>query len=172
MSNPVELRFKLEREPLTYLSMANGHSFSSECTSTDIARASMYACCYLWMLANPHFKAPPGFREEAREYAEWLLEPGTYRRITHGCRSDGAIDLEDQELIDWYRSFLHGQLPKDKEKVKLQVFIPRGLWASIKAAYNIKHGATNEGFALLMAALLKQAEALELPSEGDNNDDN
>jgi hypothetical protein len=157
---PIELRFKLEQTPLTYLMMANGHAIGNDCSATDIARAAIYTCCYLWQLAHPDFRPLPGFRDTCREYAHWLLEPGAYNLLTAGATA-ARLEMNSERTREFEEGFLSNLPARERELLKLQVMLPRGLWREVKRVYGIAHGNTNEGFARLMAAILRQAMAVE-----------
>jgi hypothetical protein len=166
-----ELRFQVAREPLTYLSMANGHSVGKDCTQADIARACVYTCCYLWMLAHPDFRPSDGFRTDCEEYAHWLLEPEAYRLLTVGARSGSAIDLDSRELARFEDAFLARLKASERQTIKLQAQIPKGLWSALKAAYGIRHGSTSGGFVRLLMGVLRQSQALDLPSQEETASD-
>ena len=162
MTDQAEFRFSAKREVLTYLCLANGHRASS---NADIGRASLFTCCYLWQLAHPDFKSASGFQEECQTQARWLLEPGAFTLLTAGARHSAPIDLESTRLREFERAFLKTLNHRDRQEIKLQAPVPRGLWMAVREAYGIRHGSTGPGFVRLMAALLQQAQALELEPE-------
>lgn len=152
---PVEVRFQIDPTPLTYLAMANGHSNPAH---ADLSRAAIHTCCYLWMLAHPDFKPAGELREVCLEHARWLLEPGAFNLLVAGA-SGGAIDLQSKRLSDFQEAFMAELLPQEREPMKLQSKLPRGLWLAIREAYGIKHGGTDEGFTRLLLAFLRHARA-------------
>ena len=176
MSNPpirkpaeIELRFRLEQDPLTYLAMGNGHSIGHGAPATDIVRASVYTCCYLWMLAHPDFRPAADMRETCLEYAQWLLEPDALALLTAGARTADAFDLDSPRLADFERSFLRSLPLAARGPMKLQAKLPKGLWTAIKAAYGFRHGATDEGLTRLLLACLRHARAVR--TEADSEED-
>jgi len=160
-----ELRFKVDQQAIAHLALANGHFIGKECTMTDIARASIHTCCYVWMIAHPDFKGVPGFHEECKAQAHWLFEPETYRLLTAGARNANFLDPNTPEVRNFQANLMKSFTARESQSMKLQVHLPYGLWRRVKAAFGFRHGATNEAFANLMAALLRHAEALELPGE-------
>jgi len=176
MSNPpirkpaeLELRFKMEQDPLTYLAMGNGHSIGHGAPATDIVRASVYTCCYLWMLAHPDFRPTADMRETCLEYATWLLEPDALALLTAGARTADTFDLKSPRLADFKRSFLRSLPLAAREPMKLQAKLPKGLWTAIKAAYGFRHGATDEGIQRLLLACLRHAQAVALEAKSEDN---
>jgi hypothetical protein len=165
----LELRFKLEQDPLTYLAMGNGHSIGPNAPATDIVRASVYTCCYLWMLAHPDFRPAADMRETCLEYAQWLLEPDALALLTAGARTADTFDLDSPRLADFERSFLKSLPLAAREPMKLQAKLPKGLWTAIKAAYGFRHGATDEGLERLLLACLRHARAVR--TEADSEED-
>ena len=175
MSNPpvrkpaeIELRFKLEQDPLTYLAMGNGHSIGRDATPTDIVRACVYTCAYLWMLAHPDFKPVSDLRDTAREYAQWLLEPAAFGLLTAGARSGEAFDLQSPRLQEFTRGFLASLAAEERHPLKLQAQVTKGLWHAVKRAYGFRHGATDADFQSLLAAVLMHARAAAV---GDDDKD-
>ena len=157
----IQLHFALEQDPITYLAMGNGHSLGGNASATAIARASVYTCCYLWMLAHPDFKPTADLRETCLEHATWLLEPTALRLLTAGARASDALDLTSTRLDDFSTSFLKSLLPRDRQPMKLQASLPKGLWTAIRGAYGIRHGATDEGFQRLLLACLRHAQTID-----------
>ncbi len=155
---PVEVRFTIDPTPLTYLAMANGHGNPQH---ADIARAAIHTCCYLWMLAHPDFKPAGELREICLEHAEWLLEPSAFNLLVAGA-SGGTIDLGSKRLQDFEAAFMAGLLPQERETMKLQSRVPKGLWRALREAYGIKHGGTDEGFTRLLMAFLQHARATKM----------
>jgi hypothetical protein len=176
MSNPpirkpaeIELRFKIEQDPLTYLAMGNGHSIGHNAPATDIVRASVYTCCYLWMLAHPDFRPTTDMRETCLEYAQWLLEPDALALLTAGARTADTFDLDSPRLADFERSFLRSLPLAAREPMKLQAKLSKGLWTAIKAAYGFRHGATDDGIQRLLLACLRHAQAVALEAKSEDN---
>jgi hypothetical protein len=165
----IELRYSIEQDPIAYLAMGNGHSLSGKhatATPTDIARASVYTCAYLWMLAHPDFTPTRDFEATALEHARWLLEPGALALLTAGASAE-KIDLRSPRLQSFETAFLASLPLGQREPMKLQARLPKGLWMAIKEAYGIGYGATDEGFQRLLMGLLRLAQAQEVPaSEG------
>jgi hypothetical protein len=157
----LELRFKIEQDPLAYLAMGNGHSIGKNCTTADIVRAATYTCCYLWMLAHPDFKPLPDLKETAREHARWLFEPAAFGLLTAGARTGQPFDLEGLRLQEFGRAFLASLPAAQRGQMKLQTEVPKGLWGSVKDAYGIKHGANGEGLTALLMACLMHARSIE-----------
>ena len=177
MSNPpirkpaeIELRFKIEQDPLTYLAMGNGHSIGKEATPTDIVRACAYTCAYLWMLAHPDFRPVSDLRDTAREYAQWLLEPQAFSLLTAGARSGDAFDLASPRLQEFQRGFLASLAAEERHPLKLQATLPKGLWQAVKRAYGFRHGSTDQDFQALMTAVLMHAQAVAVGDEGESHE--
>src|SRR5208337_3248993 len=161
----LELRFKIEQDPLAYLAMGNGHSIGKGCTTADIVRAATYTCCYLWMLAHPDFKPLPDLKETAREHARWLFEPAAFGLLTAGARSGEPFDLEGLRLQEFGRTFAAKLPAAGRVQMKMQAEIPKGLWRAVKDAYGIKHGGNGEGLSRLLLACLMHAQSIETASE-------
>ena len=162
---PIEVRFQIDPTPLTYLAMANGHGNPAH---ADIARAAIHTCCYLWMLAHPDFKPAGELREVCLEHAEWLLEPDSFSLLVGGA-SSGPINLNSKRLQDFETAFMSGLLPPEREPMKLQSRVPKGLWRALREAYGIKHGGTDEGFTRLLLAFLRQARAAKIGTTETNS---
>jgi hypothetical protein len=163
----IELRFKIEQDPLTYLAMGNGHSIGKDAGATDIVRACVYTCAYLWMLAHPDFKPVSDLRDTAREYARWLLEPTAFGLLTAGARTGEAFDLASPRLQEFLHGFLASLTAGERHPLKLQATLPKGLWLAVKHAYGFRHGSTDADFRSLMAAVLRHARSVAASDEAD-----
>ncbi len=157
-----EIRTKFDTMPLTTLAGSQG--FVEGCTPTDLVRASVYTCCYIQMLLNPAWRPLPSFRDECRVYADFLFKE-SLPIVEAGCiaRSQDmvpVVDLDAPALKAFERSFLARLTAREAKPAHVHVAIPKGLWAKIRQTYGINHGATNAGFARLMAGLLYQVESI------------
>jgi len=164
-SKPHDVRLQIDREPITYLALANGHLPGKECTVTDLVQAAVYTANHFFILTHPECKIDSAFQETCRLNAEWLFEPATLAHMAvppaPGATLVPAINLASEALPARLEAFLQ-DLPAGLEQdLKLQLQVPKGLWQAVKAAYGFKHGRANEQFCFLLMGLLMQKESLE-----------
>jgi len=121
------------------------------------------------MIAHPDFKPLPDLKATAREHARWLFEPTTFNLLTAGARSGEPFDLESVRLQEYERAFLASLTASDRQPLKMQASLPRGLWQAVKSSYGICHGQNSEGLTRLLLACLAHQQAVETDTSEDTD---